>query len=221
MKQLYQVDKDGKITMLISLEEYRRIMFKLSVDPDIIYNPFINKFMNFDMTFNHNGVKVLISSCNHRGNQHLVIEEDDVEVVYEVMDDMYDTYFSQITLWVRYGIVLSSYLRENGMMTDDDLINYCSCFFYPPVGERTEWDVIEVRPDYYIHKMDDKWCLYHWVSGEKEVCMDLYESGDLKKVITTFRKKVDKLSGKTKKPTTKWSEVIYKEDGTFKLKQIK
>jgi hypothetical protein len=51
--------------------------------------------------------------------------------------------------------------------------------------------------------------------------MDIYGSGDVNDVITTFRKWVDKLSKKTKKPTTKWSEVIYKEDGTFKLKQIK
>jgi hypothetical protein len=141
MKQLYQVDKDGKITMLISLEEYRRIMFKQSIPPDIINNPFINKFMNYDITFNYNGVKVAISSCNERGNQYLVIEEDDKEVVYEVMDDMYDTYFSQIILWNRYGIVLSSYLRENGMMTDENIDKYCSCFFFPPVGERTEWDI--------------------------------------------------------------------------------
>jgi len=217
MKQLYQVDKDGKITMLISLEEYRRIMFKLSVDPDIIYNPFINKFMNFDITFNHNGVKVDISSCNGRGQHCLVVQEDGEDVVYEMMDDMYDTYFSQITLWVRYGIVLSSYLRENGMMTDDDLVKYCSCFFFPPVGERTQWDVMEVRPDYYMYKVNDQWCLYHWVSGEEEECMDIYGSGDVNDVITTFRKWVDKLSGKTKKPTTKWSNVTYNDDGTFTL----
>lgn len=140
MKQLYQVDKAGKITMLISLEEYRRIVFNQSIDPDILYNPFINKFMNFDITFNHNGVKVDISSCNERGNHYLVIDEDDKEVVYEVMDDMYDTYFSQITIWNRYGIVLSSYLRENGMMTDDDLVKYCSCFFFPPILDEINVD---------------------------------------------------------------------------------
>ena len=137
----------------ISWEEYRRTMFKLSVPPDILYDQFISKFMNFEMTFNHNGVKVLISSCSNdflteffpnlkhkTGNHRFVIEEDDKEVVDDAMDDMYDTYIGQITLWVRYGIVLSSYLRENGMMTDDDLNKYCSCFFFPPVGERTEWE---------------------------------------------------------------------------------
>lgn len=219
MKQLYQVDKDGKITMLISLEEYRRIMFKLSIDPDIIYNPFINKFMNFDITFNHNGVKVDISSCNGRGNHYLVIEEDDKEVVYEVMDDMYDTYFSQITLWVRYGIVLSTYLRENGMMTDDDLVKYCSCFFFPPIlSGRTEWDVMEIMEDYYIHKMDDEWCLYHWISGQEEECMNIYVSGDdINMVKDKFRTILDEMGVKPIDKTTKWSDVTYNDDGTFTL----
>ena len=196
MKQLYQVDKAGKITMLISWEEYRRIMFKLSVDPDIIYNPFINKFMNFDMTFNHNGVKVDISSCNERGNHYFLIEEDDKEVVYGVMDDMYDTYVSQITLWVRYGIVLSSYLMESGMMTYEDMDKYSSCFFSPPIlSGRTEWDVMEVMEDYYIHKMDDEWCLYHWVSGQQEECMNLYVTGDdIDMVKDKFRTILDEIN---------------------------
>ena len=219
MKQLYQVDKDGKITMLISWEEYRRIMFKLSIDPDIIYNPFINKFMNFDITFNHNGVKVDISSANGRGNHCLVIQEDGEDVVYEMMDDMYDTYVSQITLWVRYGIVLSSYLRENGTMTDDDLVKYCSCFFFPPIlSGRTEWDVVEIMEDYYIHKMDDEWCLYHWVSGQKEECMNLYVSGDdIDMVKDKFRTILDEMGVKPVDKTTKWSDVIYNEDGTITL----
>ena len=196
MKQLYQVDKGGKITMLISLEEYRRVMFNQTIDPDILYNPFINKFMNFDITFNHNGVKVDISSCNERGNHYMVIEEDDKEVIYEVMDDMYDTYFSQITIWNRYGIVLSSYLMDNGMMTYEDMDKYCSCFFSPPIlSGRTEWDVMEIRPDYYIHKMDDEWCLYHWVSGQKEECMNLYVSGDdIDMVKDKFRTILDELN---------------------------
>ncbi len=220
MKQLYQVDKDGKITMLISLEEYRRIMFKLSVDMDILYNPFINKFMNFDITFNHNGVKVAISSCNERGNQYLVIEEDNKEVVYEVMDDIYDTYFSQITLWVRYGIVLSSYLRENGMMTDEDMDKYCSCFFFPPIlNGRTEWDVIEIRQDYYIHDMGgDEWCLYHWISGEEEECMNIYVTGDdIEMVKDKFRTILDEMGVEPVDKTTKWSNVTYNEDGTITL----
>ena len=219
MKQLYQVDKDGKITMLISWDEYRRIMFKQSIPPDIIYNPFINKFMNYDITFNHNGVKVDISSCNGRGNHYFVIEEDDVEVVYEVMDDMYDTYFSQIILWNRYGIVLSSYLRENGMMTDEDMDKYSSCFFSPPIlSGRTEWDVMEVMEDYYIHKMDDEWCLYHWVSGEEEVCMNLYvDDGDIDMVKNKFRTILDEMGVKPVDKTTKWSNVTYNDDGTFTL----
>lgn len=205
--------------MLISLEEYRRIMFNQSIDPDILYNPFINKFMNFDITFNHNGVKVDISSANGRGNHYLVIEEDDKEVVYEKMDDMYDTYFSQITIWNRYGIVLSSYLMDNGMMTDDDMDKYSSCFFSPPIlSGRTEWDVMEIMEDYYIHKMDDEWCLYHWVSGQEEECMNLYVSGDdIDMVKHMFRTILDEMGVKPVDKTTKWSDVIYNEDGTFTL----
>ena len=219
MKQLYQVD-GGKYTLNTNWEGYRQVMYELTIPEEVVFNPFIN-LIKCSYTFNHDGNTILVEMTNHFGRGIVDITCDDVNIMNVVINDFYGHYKFQVNYWNMFGIPLVFHLMENKTLTGENIEKYCSVLFYPPVGERKEWDVIEVRPDYYMYKINDQWCLYHWVSGQKEVCMDLYGYGDLKKVITTFRKKVDKLSGKTKKPTTKWSEVIYKEDGTFKLKQIK
>jgi hypothetical protein len=77
---------------------------------------------------------------------------------------------------------------------------------------------MEVRPDYYIHKMGDEWCLYYWVSGQDEICMDLYvDDGDIDMVMDKFRTILDEMGVEPPDKTTNWSDVTYNEDGTFTL----
>ena len=215
MKQIYQVD-NGKYTLNTNWEGYREIMYELTIPQDIVFNPFIN-LIKCSYTFKHNKKTILVEMSNHNGRGIVDISCDDVNIMNLVINDFYSHHKFQVNYWNMFGVPLIYHLMQNGTLTDENIDKYCSCFFYPPVGNRTDWDVIEIRPDYYIHKIGDEWCLYHWISGQKEVCMDLHKTGKVDKVIASFRKKVDKITLKADKPTSNWSAVVYNEDGTITL----
>jgi hypothetical protein len=168
MKQLYQVD-GGKYTLFTNWEGYRKVMYDLRVPEEVVFNPFIN-LIKCSYTFNHNGNIILVEMTNHYGRGIVDISCDDVNIMNLVINDFYSHNKFQIEYWIMFGIPLVFHLMENKVINDENIDKYCSCLFYPPVGERTEWDI------------------------------------------------TNKDDGITKK---KWSEVIYKDNGTFKLKQIK
>jgi hypothetical protein len=208
-KQLYEKIEGGGYRLLISWEEYRDIMFKLRIPEDLVPNVF---FHSIKGKYLIDDICVTLSVMN--GECTTTLSKDDNLIDKFICNDFSSFWLLQNKLWVSYGIVISSFITDENI-----LIDYCSVLFYPPIlSGRTEWDVMEVRPDYYIHKMGDEWCLYNWVSGQDEICMDIYvDDGDINIVKDKFRTILDEMGVKAPDKTTNWSDVTYNEDGTFTL----
>lgn len=217
MKQLYQID-GGRYTLNINWDEYRQIMYELTIPEQVVFNPFIN-LIKSSYTFNHDGNTIVVRMTNHSGKGLVNISCDDINIMDLVIDDLYGHYKFQIEYWNMFGIPLVFHLKDNKVINDENIDYYSSVLFFPPIlSGRTEWDVVEIMEDYYIHKMDDEWCLYHWVSGQEEECMNLYVTGDdIDMVKDKFRTILDEMGVKPVDKTTKWSDVIYNEDGTITL----
>jgi len=217
-KQLYSIDKEGRIHMHITMHEYRRIVYELKTE-NVYMNPLIH-LIRGSYSFLYNDKIANVNIEINKGLCSLVVKDDNDNIILRSkrIKDLYKFYKVQIEFYNVFGEPLVYHLIELGLLNDENLSYYDAALFYPPIfSGRTEWDVMEIRPDYYIHKMGDEWCLYYWVSGEDEICMDLYESGPIDIVINKFRSILDGMGVKPADKVSKWTDVTYNEDGSFTL----
>lgn len=218
MEQLYENIKGGGYNLLISWKRYRRVMYDLKTE-NVYLNPLLH-LIKGEFTFIHNDKTILLTIGVKNGRGTFIVKEDGIVIMSRrLVRSLYTLHQIQIEYWNTFGVPLVHHLIMLGLLSDENLCDYCSVLFYPPIlSGRTEWDVMEVRPDYYIHKMGDEWCLYYWVSGQDEICMDLYvDDGDIDMVMDKFRTILDEMGVEPPDKTTNWSDVTYNEDGTFTL----
>ena len=218
-RQLYENIKGGGYRLLISSKEYRRVMYDIK-NENVYMNPFIH-LIKGDYTFIHNDKTISVSIDIKNGVGKILVKDgDNIIMSYRRIKSLYRLYKVQMEYWNIFGIPMVHHLMGLNLLSDENLDLYRSVIFYPPIlSGRTEWDVMEVREDYYIHRVgDDEWCLYNWVSGQDEICMDLYVTGDdIDMVMDKFRTLLDEMGVKPTDKTMKWSDVTYNDDGTFTL----
>lgn len=196
--------------------DIRKVVKCLSINrSSISWYGFLKRFKRVEYSFDN----VVVRMYNRRESTLCItILENGKRVFSLELFDLYELYGFQVEYWYRYGIEFMKQLYALGYMSEADMQKYAAAIYFAPVGERTDWDVIEVRPNYYMHKVDTaKWCLYRWVSGEDEESMDIYVIGeDIGVIKNKFREIVDKMDDHIDSMKV-WSDVIYNEDGTFKL----
>ena len=216
IKQMYTLDKEGRPVMNINWQRYRRVIYDIRTE-NVYLNPLIH-LIKGEYTFTHNDKTISVDIKIDRGICKFIVKDGDITLMSSRVKNLYKFNKVQIEYWNTFNIPLVYHLIDLGLLNDENLSYYDAALFYPPnmVG-RTQWDVMEILPDYYIHKMDDEWCLYHWVSGEKEICMDLYERGPVDMVIDKFRSVLIGMGVKPPSKTSNWSDVTYHKDGTFTL----
>jgi hypothetical protein len=143
MKQIYTTD-GGKYTLHMDWMGYRRLMMELTIPDDIVFNPFIN-LIKCSYTFEHNGNTISVNMVNKLGRGYILITSGDIEIMDINIGDFYSHYQFQMEYWNMFGIPLVFHLKEGKVLNDENIEKYCSVLFYPPVGERTEWD--KTTPD--------------------------------------------------------------------------
>ena len=218
-RQLYHQVKGGGYDLLISFKEYRKIMYEQRVSNDLVFNPFIH-LIKGSFTFIHEDRVISVTIDIVRGKASFIVKDGD-EVLMDIrrITTFYKFNKVQIDYWNMFAVPLAFHLKELNLI---DEVRHCTILYYPPIlSGRKQWDVMEVRTDYYIHNVgDNRWCLYHWVSGQNEVCMDEYVSGDdINAVIDEFNIILDDMDIIPADESNKWWSVTYNQDGSFYTKK--
>jgi hypothetical protein len=137
-RRLYEL-VEGSPRLLISREEYRRIMFDFGTE-GLYFNPFAHLIQSTFTFSNDDGTYLVVIKVN-RGVCTLSVTQDDIEVIYRQSKTFYDFYIVQKEYYTIFGVPLVFNLVECGIISKDKCDEYCSVLFYPPnVTGRTEWD---------------------------------------------------------------------------------
>jgi hypothetical protein len=139
-RQLYHQVKGGGYDLQISFDEYRRIMYDLRVDDDLIFNPFIHRIKG-SFNFIHEDKTISVTIGIDRGIASFIVKDGGAVLMNYRADNFYEFNSFQIEYWNMFGVPIVFHLKELDLIDED---KHLTVLYYPPIiTGRTEWDYRE------------------------------------------------------------------------------
>lgn len=142
MKRRLYTMTDG-VPILCDDVDYWREKFNLSIPPEVHFNPFVH-LIKGDYSFYHEDVLMVVKIDIKGGiGRWMTYDNNKNLIIGFEMDNLYDFHVAQIKFWNIFGVPLVHHLLCIERITKEDINDYCSVLFFPPVMDRTEWDYTE------------------------------------------------------------------------------
>ena len=110
------------------------------------------KKLDMNVQFDYEGRNILVI-IEHKTNKNgtrlsITTSEDDEVMDMSKFDNIIPFKQYQSTFWFKYGIPLVYLLRDQNVISHEEMLINHNCFFFAPMtSERTEWDVPPIKED--------------------------------------------------------------------------